>query len=760
LAIVIAIPFYQQWELALLCFFGDSAAVVEPVYHHDIGFYLFDYPLLALIQKELLVTSTLLFLMVGCLYWFEHTFVPYQNKEYPLGAKIHLAIILSFVMLFVAFGFGLERFSLLYVDHHQPVFYGPGFIELRYELPLIWLAIISFLMLVITATIFIFSSKHRARTPLFISSLLFLAVIGLKHVEFLPNLMDKFIVRPNPVQTERQFMQYNINATQEAYRLKSIKTVNLSINVDASKDIENWSSQFHFENIPVWDREHLTEGYRQLQGIRPYYNFPHVDEDRYRLHGHLQQVNLAAREMNISQLPIEAQNWENKHLRYTHGYGAVITPAAQDAAKPITWYLRDLNLSSNEGFKIKHPDIYFGQENYPYAITPNKLTVQGLSDSDLNENGHYEGQDGVAIDSYFRKALFAAYFNEYRIFFSGNIAKDSKLLIRRNIVDRVKTITPFLHLDKDPYLVVSQQNFYWIQDAYVLSNNYPVSTPIEADFLDGHYRFNYIRNSVKIVINAYDGSVNYYIVEPTDPLIQAYTRAYPSLFKPLAKMPTFLQSHLRYPRDLYYLQMKVYAKYHQNTPELFYEQAETWQFATVADKSVMPYFITMDFGHCNNQEEFVMINPMTPVKRDNLSMVGIAGTLDKTQCHLSYNPEITVFKFAKEVQVNGPAQVDALIDQNTEISQQFTLWNQSGSEIRRGRMVILPMGNSVLYVQPVYMVASQSKTKIPELARVIVSIGNQVVMDKTLRSAFDRLKNLFIQTAKESKGTGTSTESL
>jgi len=756
LAIMVAIPFYNQWQIALLFFFGDHAGVNEPVFENDISFYLLSYPLFLVIQKELLVAAGILFLMVGCLYWMEHIFVPNQSKQYPIGAKIHLSVLLGFVVLFVAWGFGLERFSLLYIDSHQPVFYGPGFVDLRYDLPLIWISILTFLAIALTTIIFIFSEKHRARSPLLISVAFFFVVLGLRSVDLIPHILQEFVVKPNPVKMERHFMQHNIDATQDAYDLKRVKTIDLGINVDATQDIESWSSQQHFENIPVWDREHLIDGYAQLQGIRPYYTFPTVDEDRYFLHGHSQQVNLAAREVNISKLPLEAQNWENTHLRYTHGYGAVMTPAAQDAAKPIIWYLRDLNMFSNQGIKVKHPDIYFGQETYKYAIVPNNLNIQDLSDSDTNDNQSYEGKGGVPIPSYFRKLLFAAYFGDKKIFFSSNISQKSKMFIRRNITQRIKTITPFLHLDKDPYLVVTENNFFWILDAYTLSNKYPASTPMNEKFLGEEQNFNYIRNSVKITVDAYSGAVNYYIADDTDPIIKAYSGAYPGVFKKLAEMPQVLQNHLRYPRDLYYLQMKMYAKYHQTTPELFYEQAETWQFASVNDRAVLPYYITMDFNHCLNREEFVLINPMTPVKRDNLSMVGVAGTLNKTDCDLSYQPEITVYKFNKDVQVNGPAQVDALIDQNPEISEQLTLWDQHGSEVKRGRMVILPMGHSMLYVQPIYLVSTQ--TKMPELARVIVSIGNQVVMDKTLRSALERLKALFIQNSKDSKGTGTATE--
>ena len=748
LAIMIALPFYNQWESAILFFFGSSAGVTEPIYGNDVSFYLFSYPTYILIQQELLITAVLLFFMVGCLYWVEHIFVPDQNQEFPLGAKVHLTILIAFVVLFVAWGFLLDRFSLLYTDSHEPVFFGPGFVEIRYQLPLIWLSIGTFIASAVTAVIFIFSEKHRVKAPFFISIVAFLAVIGLEKVKIIPNLIDTFIVKPSPVSTEGGFMKSNIEATLNAFDFNNIKIIDFKVGLDPSDDIEKWSSKKHFANIPVWDREFLTDGYKQLQGIRPYYQFVEVDEDRYFINDHFQQVNLSAREMNIEQLPREAQNWENTHLRYTHGYGAVVTPAAQDAGKPIKWYLRDLNMSSNFGFSVKHTDIYYGQEKYKYAIVPNKLSIAGLAANDPSLNSEFEGKTGIPITGFLRKALFSFYFKDEKIFFSQNISSKSRVLMRRNIIERINTLTPFLHLDKDPYLVITKDRFYWVQDAYTLSNYYPVSKPAADNFLDGKHKFNYIRNSVKIIVDAYDGSTDYYISDPSDPIINAYSAAYPGVFKALDEMPSELQKHLRYPRDLFYLQMKIYAKYHQQTPSLFYEQAETWQFANVDDTPVLPYYITMDFGHCNDREEFVMINPMTPVHRDNLSMIGIASTADNDKCNDDYKPGITIYKFPKDIQVNGPAQVTALIDQNPEISELFTLWDQHGSSVQKGRMIILPMAHSILYVQPIYMIST--KTKIPELTRVIVSIGNEVVMDKTLWSAFKRLKNKFIQEAKES----------
>ena len=754
LAIFIAIPFYNQWEDALLFFFGRDSGINETVYGNDVSFYMLSYPTFILIQKELLITAILLFFSIGLLYWLEHVFIPNQSKEYPLGVKVHLSILMGFVAAFVVWGFMLDRFNLLYTTTHEPIFYGPGFVEIRYQLPLIWLEIITFIATALSAGFFIFSEKHRVKAPLLISLSFFIVAIVLPRIELIPNLVHKYIVNPNPVKTNKPFMQQNIDATLSAYDLKNINVVDQSIKLNATEDIDTWGTQKRFENIPVWDREFIIDSYKQLQEIRPYYKILSVDEDRYFVLDHTRQVNLAAREVNTSKLPPEAQNWENIHLRYTHGYGAAVTPAAQDANKPLVWYLRDLNMNSDVGFKVEHPDIYYGLEHYEYAIVPNKLNIEAIAGSDPSVTLEYHGEGGIPISSLFRKGLLSFYFKDEKIFLSTNISTQSKIKIRRNITERIHTLAPFLHLDKDPYLVINSDRFYWIQDAYTISNKYPDSKPSGHDFLDGKQNFNYIRNSVKIVVDAYDGDVDFYISDPSDAIIKAYDNAYPGLFKNLDEMPVDLKKHLRYPRDLYYLQMKMYAKYHQQSPELFYEQAETWAQAKVRGEPVQPYYQTMDFGNCNDSEEFVLIEPMTPVNRSNLSMIGVAGTMDKKTCgDTSYKPGITIYKFGKDIQVNGPAQIEALTQQDPEISAQFTLWGQYGSVVEMGRMIILPMGHTVLYVQPIYI--ASAKDKMPQLTRIIVSIGNETIMDTTLWSAFNRLKQIFIKNAADSDGTET-----
>ncbi|MCX8049974.1 MAG: UPF0182 family protein [Methylohalobius sp.] len=741
MAIVLAVPFYRQWEAGLLFFFGPTAGVQDPYYGNDIGFYLFRLPIFLLLQKKLLTIFLVLLVASFILYWIEHQVVGEQKIPFPAGAKIHLTLLAILSTLIQGWGFMLERFSLLYVNSHEPVFYGPGFVEMRYQLPLIWLSLLFFL--VIAGSAIVYAHRRRGLAICLAATICFLLVLGLRGVELIPALLEQYIVRANPVTTEGRFMHNNIEATLAAYDLTKVTTVDFKISRQPEQDITGQEVQDYIANIPVWDEAFLSDVYQQLQGLRPYYQFSPVDVARYSIQGQVQQVNLAAREVNLTKLPHEAaETWENKHLRYTHGYGVVMTPAAQEGERPMTWYIYDLTLDSPVGFRINDPDIYYGQENLPYAIVPNKLEVTEIAGTRQTPE-KYHGGGGIEIKSLFRKLIAAIYFQEPKIFFSINITGESRLRIRRNIREQLKELAPYLVLDSDPYIVVTPERLYWIVDAYTVSRWYPISktTVLTDDWPDGIGEINYIRNSVKIVVDAYDGHVDFYIADPQDPIIRGFSRAYPGVFKPIAAMPLELQSQLRYPRDMFYLQMQIYAKYHQRQPELFYQQSETWSFARAGDAPKRPYYLTvklMQREHPNLQP-FVQICPLTPVGRDNLSALALAGVRDLKEG--PYRPELVVYRFGKEFQVEGPAQITALIDQNPEISASFTLWGQLGSEVRRGRIIVLPVGHSMLYVQPVYLI-SAGQTKIPQLMRVIVSMGGIVVMERTLKESFDKLRQL------------------
>ncbi|MGI9212341.1 MAG: UPF0182 family protein, partial [Methylococcaceae bacterium] len=380
--------------------------------------------------------------------------------------------------------------------------------------------------------------------------------------------------------------------------------------------------------------------------------------------------------------------------------------------------------------------------NLPYAVVPNKLNIVGISSFDEESSFNYTGKGGIKVGNLFRRLILATHLKEEKLFLSGSITEDSRILIHRNILDRVKQLTPFLHLDHDPYLVVTPHRLYWIIDAYTTSKEYPSATRTALRFNTENQTtdFNYIRNSVKIVIDAFEGSVDYYVVNPEDPIIRGYARAFPGFFKDIHTLPPNLREHLRYPRDLFTTQMAMYARYHQTDPALFYEQAETWDFPKINDTPMKPFYLTSYLLEgIQEPEGFVMVSPMTPVGRANLSGLAVAGTP-----YISggdYKKEILMYRFGRDTQVEGPAQVSALIDQDPLIAQQFAFWDQKGSHVLRGRIIVLPIGHSVLYLQPVY-ISSTGSTRIPELQRIILSMNNVVVMDASLEQGIRRLQQL------------------
>jgi uncharacterized protein len=737
LAVMVAAPFYHHWEDALLFLFGPESAVRDPVFGESVSFYLFRLPIFDLVQHELQLTSSILVIAIAILYWITHKLIPGDGLSWPMGARVHISILVFVTALIAAWGFILDEHDLLYVDTHEPIYFGPGFIELRYLLPLIWLAAIA--LMVGSGFAIAYMQSGKGLKGLVASVLLFVLAVVLRNVDFVPKALDRFLVKPNPVKVERVFMENNIKATQAGYGLDRIKEVDMTAAQGTDLLDPHLREQLH--NIPVWDPEFLDDVYQQLQGIRPYYHFSDADVGRYKVNGRIEQVNLSAREVNLERLPAEAQNWENRHLRYTHGYGAVVSPAAQSGDEPMKWFLRDLNLQSDVGITIEKPDIYFGTESLDYALVPNRLDIVDISSFDLESSRNYSGSGGIPISSLVRKFLVALHLRDEKLFFSLNIDGNSKLQIRRNIVERIKSLTPYLALDQDPYLVVTPKRLYWIQDAYTTSNWYPVSKTTQFQFKSDAKptSFNYIRNSVKVVVDAFDGTVDYFVSEPSDPIIQGYRSAYPGLFKDVSAMPPLLREQLRFPRDMFSISMGIYAKYHQSEAALFYQQAETWDFAKIDQTPVKPYYLTTYLEGFQSLENFVLLGPMTPIGRENLSALAIAGNVETQEPGPDYKQGVVIYKFSREVQVDGPAQVSALIDQDPEISRLFSLWDQRGSHVQRGRIIVLPVGRSLVYVQPIYLV-STGNIKIPELTRVIVSMGNIVVMDTSLELAVDRLE--------------------
>ena len=728
LAIFIAYPLFEKWELFLFYIFGPDAGFRDPAFGNDVSFYLFSYPIYILLQQRLLFVLAILIGASLLLYWIERRVLSKSDDRLPKGARIHLNILaVLFIALFV-WTFFLQRFGLLYYDNHMPLFHGPGYTEVNITLPLIWISLVLWILAGIFVLLFI--NRRMRPIPAAVFVVLFAAAFFLLRSNYLEGLVQKYMVVPNELAKETPYIANNIEATLAAYRLTDVESRDFDIGAlpwtQTAREIER-----NIPNIPVWDRPLLDTVYDQLQGIRPYYNFTGADVDRYNVAGRYQQVNLAAREINMDKLPDYARNWINRRFQYTHGFGLVMTPAAQSAEQMLQWFIRGITPTTAFDFPIENPAIYYGLENLEHVIAPNDVGEVHFPKEDSFVMFNYDGQGGIPISNLFRKLVFAAYFKDRNIFFTTKTNNESKVLFRRNVPEAIRTLTPFFELDADPYLVVTPEGLFWIQDAYVSSKWYPYS----ARFLGPN---NYIRNSVKIVVSAYHGTIDFYIADPSDPIITAYSRMFPGLLKPIDEMPKALVDHIRYPVDLFRIQMAIYKRYHQTDPGTFYRDEDLWEFAERAGTgegiTTEPYYVTLNLID-PEVSEFLLLSPMSPRLRPNLRALAIA------RCDGDNYGDLIVYNFPKGEQVYGPAQINALIDQDPTISEQFTLWNQAGSQVNQGRMIILPIGDMVFFIQPVYL-SAVTELKIPQLTRLIVSEGSVVVMDVSLEKAFARIEQL------------------
>ncbi|MGC8718636.1 MAG: UPF0182 family protein [Thermodesulforhabdaceae bacterium] len=725
LAVFLAYPLFVDWEKVLLFIFSTSAGVKDPTFSKDISFYLFSLPFYRLIEKRFAIIFLIITAVTFALYAFEIRLLrkTFNRFSFPKAVRVHLSILLAGLALIAVWHLMILRYELVYTNSHT-AFYGPGYVEMNVQLPLIWLTAI--FVAISGALLIVFFNSGKAWKFLALSLVLAAVSYAGFRSNFIAERVQKYFVKPNELSKELPYIARSIKATLEAYNLQNVDIIEyrpeengVLKKADELKNI--------LRNIPVWERELLHDVYKQLQGLRPYYDFTSVDVDRYTIGGFPQQVFIAARELSIDKLPDTAKNWVNIHMKYTHGHGVVMTPAIQGGEEPITWFVRDLPPRSSYGLTLNQFSIYYGQANYTYAIVPNKLGEVGYPQGETTTSENYNGTGGIPL-SYFRKAIFAIAFKDRNIFFTTNTNKDSRMMFRRNIVEIVTRLTPYLALDKDPYIVLADGRLFWIQDAYTYSNRYPNAEPFSESI-------NYIRNSVKVVIDAYDGSVTYYVADSKDPIIQSYRRAYRGLFKDISEMSKELRAHVRYPQDIFEIQMSIFNRYHQTNPESFYKQDDAWKFARIfqngAEKIIRPYYLTLNIFD-PEKVEFLLIQPFSPRGLDLLRAIATVSS------DAERYGKITVLAFPKETQVYGPSQVNAIIDQDTNVSQQFTLWNQIGSAVERGNIIILPYAGSVVYIQPVYLKATGGVT-IPELKRLIIAYEDMVVMESSLEAAFNKL---------------------
>ncbi len=727
MAVPIAWPLFTHWEEALMFLMGPASGTADPLFGKDISFYLFRLPVYEFIQREVLVMSVILIAVVSFMYWYEHRLLAARDDLLLRRARIHISSLALMIVLFLCWGLFLKRYELLYSTINLPIFFGPGYVEMRIILPLLWLAMLS---LAATGISLVVAVNRRSGWKLpAVFGLLFVVTLVVLNADFLTDAIRRYVVAPNQIARERPYISANIHSTLAAYGLDRVETKDVRTGDKTEFDANDPAMLRRLQNIPVWDREMLGGVFEELQGIRTYYSFPTIDVDRYTVEGNYRQVYLGAREIQFAKLPQSAQNWINLHLQYTHGQGVVMIPAAQAGDEFMTWFVKDIPPRSDYGLVSDQTSIYFGQENKPYVIVPNDAGETELTAGDGEIIVHYGGQGGVAVNSIWRKLLLAIYFKERNIFFTTKTNERSQLLFRRNIIERITHITPFLKLDQDPYVVTTPERLYWIQDAYTISDRYPLAPPVEEGF-------NYIRNSVKIVVDAYSGRVTYYLFDTDDAMVMAYRRMYPGLFEPAEAMPDALKNHIRYPQDIFRTQIAIYATYHQENPERFYRQEDIWEFSKIAQGKELvpanPYFLTLDLIE-PGKEEFLLFMPMSPFGRDNLRAIMIAGSDGE-----NYG-KIFAYRFPRDHQVYGPAQIQSLVNQDVIISEQFTLWDQEGSEVILGKMIIEPTEGSLLYIQPVYL-QEEGRLKIPQLKRLIMAIDDAVVMAPSLEEAAVKLE--------------------
>jgi uncharacterized membrane protein (UPF0182 family) len=548
------------------------------------------------------------------------------------------------------------------------------------------------------------------------------AVIYFLSLVILPAAVQSFVVEPNELELETPFLRHNIGFTREAFQLDRVDERSYG----AVKEISPSALERNREtidNIRLWDWRLLSETFRQIQRIRAYYEFSDVDVDRYRVGDATLQVMLAPRELSNS-LPGKANTWVNRRLQFTHGYGlAMSLTAKKDEQGGPLLIVKDIPPRSEAGLTISEPAIYYGETMSGYQIVSTSVPEFDYPRGDENVYVSYRGSGGIRLDSFWKRLLFAWHQFDANIVITSYVGPESRIQLWRPIKDRVRRIAPFLRLDRDPYIVLSEGRLFWIQDAYTISSMFPYSEPSAGGF-------NYIRNSVKIIVDAYNGNVTFYVIDPEDPVLSVYRQAMPALFRSFDEMPGDLRRHLRYPQDLFEAVVEKYNTYHMTVPQVFYNGEDLWTVprekygGEVID--MKPYYILMKLQQ-EEQIHFLLMIPLTPAKRANM-IAWMAARSDFP----GYG-ELVVYKLPKDRLIFGPIQVEAMIDQDTLISQQLSLWDQRGSRVIRGNLLVIPIEQSFLYVEPVYLIAEDAE--IPQLKRIIVSDGERLAMQPSLEEA-------------------------
>jgi uncharacterized protein len=725
-----------EWPTLALFWYAPSAtgSVVDPIFGKPLNFFLFALPAWQLVAGWLLTLAMLTCLLAGFFLFItggSRVLAGRLSRSVALPWR-GLSITFAFLLLVLAMRTYIGRFERLFDEH--TIFGGVTYTDAHITLAGMLIVCVA---LVLGAIIAAANAMRVPRGRWLIAAILPAAVCYVA-VQAVAWYVGSFIVKPNELVREKPYIVYNTDMTRQAYGLNRVaqREFPAETTVEAADPANN---QATLQNIRLWDWHALQDTLRQIQEIRTYYDFPDIDIDRYEIDGANREVMLAARELNVDKLPESSRNWINEKLIYTHGYGITMNPVNGFTTEGLpTLILSNMPVQSTvHSLAVTRPEIYFGELTNSDVYVKTRQQEFNYPQGATNNLTSYEGNGGIALGGFLRRLVIALDQSDLaKLPFSDDINKDSRLLMRRNIRDRVSALAPFLTYDPDAYIVLGDDGrLSWIIDAYTVSDSYPYSTHYQLD----NNSINYMRNSVKVVVDAYDGTTTFYVFDPDDPIIAAYRRVFPSLFKDAAMMPPGLRKHVRYPELLLKLQAEVYGLYHMTDPEAFYNREDLWTVATEVGMSdggqqvtqaIQPNFVLMKLPG-ETGEEFVEILPFTPANRNNL--IGwIAGRSDGAQ----YGTSI-VYNFPKTKLVDGPLQIEARIDQNAQLSGQLTLWNQQGSHVRRGALLVIPTGRALLYAEPIYLQAERSP--MPELRLVVLALQDRLAYGPTFESAMSAL---------------------
>ena len=723
LALIMARNGSARWEVLLKVFNMTEFGIADPAFGRDVSYYTFVLPFYLFLKSWSMGTIILSIVAVGFIYLLSGN-VKFEQNRFSISdqAKKHILTLVMLIAIIIAWSYWLKGYQLLFSK--RGLIFGASFTDLKVVRYSYYLMIaVSLFTALLT---FSGARKRQFKQPLIGYGILIGAAILFTGI--IPGVSQQISVKPNELVKELPYIKHNINFTRKGFNLDIIERE--SFPVAESLSLADFSPEGGVKkHIRLWDHRPLKSTFSQIQEFRLYYDFYDVDVDRYTFGDDYRQVMLSAREINYDQISQEAKTWVNEKLQFTHGYGAVMSPVNEIGEEGLpNLIVKDIPPKVTVPLEFNRPEIYYGELTETYAIVNTKLAEFDYPAGDSNVTTRYEGLGGLPIKKSFRRLLLAIQLRSIEIIFTRYLNADSRIMLYRSIQQRVPKIAPFLRYDPDPYLVIHDGRLFWIYDAYTMTDQFPYSTPHR----DG---YNYIRNAVKVTVDAYNGDVTYYVINRKDPVIQTYMKIFPEMFRDFSDMPQGLKHHIRYPMYIFSIQAELYSTYHMTDPQVFYNKEDKWtipqEIYGETETQMIPYYTIIKFPDATGKEEFVLILPFTPVNKNNM-LAWIAA-----RCDLEDYGRIIEYKFPKEKLIYGPLQIESRIDQNSEISQLFTLWGQKGSSVIRGNLLVIPVKDSLIYVEPVYLRAEQSE--LPELKRVIVGYQDNIEIGFTLEEALVKL---------------------